>query len=96
MRENVEFPLAVRQVAAAVRREKTDAALARVGLAGFGDHYPHQLSGGMQKRAAIARMLVYSPDVVLMDEPFGALDAQTRMVMQDDLQRLWLDQGATV
>ena len=96
LRENVEFPLAVRHVGAAVRRDKTDAALARVGLAGFADHYPHQLSGGMQKRAAIARTLVYSPDVVLMDEPFGALDAQTRMVMQDDLQRLWLDQGTTV
>ena len=96
LRENVEFPLAVRNVTAANRREKTDAALARVGLASFADHYPHQLSGGMQKRAAIARTLVYGPDVVLRDEPFGALDAQTRMVMQDDLQRLWLDRGTTV
>ncbi|MGL1180965.1 ATP-binding cassette domain-containing protein, partial [Vibrio parahaemolyticus] len=70
--------------------------LADVGLDGFADHYPHQLSGGMQKRGSIARTLVYRPDVILMDEPFGALDAQTRMVMQDDLQRLVARQGATV
>lgn len=83
--ENVAFPLALRGVAVAERNERAAAAIARVDLAGFEQHYPYQLSGGMQKRAAIARTLVYRPDVILMDEPFGALDAQTRMQMQSDL-----------
>ena len=72
------------------------AALDAVGLAGFEQYFPSQLSGGMQKRGSIARTLVYRPDVILMDEPFGALDAQTRMVMQDDLQMLSREAGATV
>ena len=71
-------------------------ALRDVGLDGFGSHYPRQLSGGMQKRGAIARALVYRPDLLLMDEPFGALDAQTRMVMQRDLQTLVTQTGASV
>jgi NitT/TauT family transport system ATP-binding protein len=94
--ENVAFPLVLRGVAPAERARRTEAALLRVGLEGFGLHYPYQLSGGMQKRAAIARTLVYAPDVLLMDEPFGALDAQTRMEMQTDLQDIVAAEAATV
>ncbi len=72
------------------------AILAAVGLTGFEDHYPRQLSGGMQKRGSIARTLVYTPDVILMDEPFGALDAQTRMIMQNDLQKLSAARHSTI
>ena len=96
LRENVALPLLLRQVAAGERARRVAETIAAVGLAGFEEHYPYQLSGGMQKRASIARTLVYAPDVVLMDEPFGALDAQTRMVMQNDLQSLWLQQGSTI
>jgi ABC-type nitrate/sulfonate/bicarbonate transport system ATPase subunit len=94
--ENVELPLLLRGVAGAERRQRVASALEAVGLSGFEQYFPGQLSGGMQKRGSIARTLVYRPDVILMDEPFGALDAQTRMVMQDDLQMLSRDAGATV
>ena len=94
--ENVELPLLLRGVAGAERRQRVASALEAVGLTGFEQYFPGQLSGGMQKRGSIARTLVYRPDVILMDEPFGALDAQTRMVMQDDLQMLSRDAGATV
>ena len=94
--ENVELPLLLRGVPPAERRRRVAAALESVGLEGFEHHYPSQLSGGMQKRGSIARTLVYRPDVILMDEPFGALDAQTRMVMQHDLQSLSIEAGATV
>jgi ABC-type ATPase involved in cell division len=86
--ENVELPLLLRGVATAERRQRVASAIEAVGLSGFEHYFPGQLSGGMQKRGSIARTLVYRPDVILMDEPFGALDAQTRMVMQDDLQTL--------
>lgn len=86
--ENVEFPLLLRGVGAAERRARAAEAIRAVDLEGFETHYPYQLSGGMQKRTSIARMLVYKPDTILMDEPFGALDAQTRMVMQHDLQKI--------
>ena len=94
--ENVELPLLLRGVTATERRERVAAALDAVGLTGFEQYFPNQLSGGMQKRGSIARTLIYRPDVILMDEPFGALDAQTRMVMQDDLQILSHKAGATV
>jgi ABC-type nitrate/sulfonate/bicarbonate transport system ATPase subunit len=94
--ENVELPLLLRGVAAVERRERVARALNAVGLAGFEGYFPSQLSGGMQKRGSIARTLVYRPDIILMDEPFGALDAQTRMVMQHDLQTLSIEAGATV
>jgi NitT/TauT family transport system ATP-binding protein len=94
--ENVALPLELRGIAPAERRTRAEAAIAAVDLLGFESHYPHQLSGGMQKRASIARTLVYRPDAILMDEPFGALDSQTRMVMQSDLQALVTDQGVSV
>jgi NitT/TauT family transport system ATP-binding protein len=89
LRENVEFPLEVRGVAKAERGRRAAAYIERVGLAGFEDHYPYELSGGMRQRANIIRTLVYDPQVILMDEPFGPLDAQTRLILQDQLLRLW-------
>ncbi|WP_284744475.1 ABC transporter ATP-binding protein [Amycolatopsis sp. RTGN1] len=70
--------------------------IARVGLAGFEKYYPHQLSGGMRKRVALAQTLVTKPKIMLMDEPFSALDVQTRALMQDELLRLWSGSGAAV
>jgi NitT/TauT family transport system ATP-binding protein len=94
--ENVELPLLLRGVPAAERGERVARVLGSVGLDGFERHFPGQLSGGMQKRGSIARTLIYRPDIMLMDEPFGALDAQTRMVMQNDLQKLALEAAATI
>ncbi len=94
--QNVVLPLELRGVPMAERTTRARAAIAAVDLAGFEDSYPYQLSGGMQKRASIARTLVYQPDAILLDEPFGALDAQTRMVMQRDLQALVAERRASV
>ncbi|WP_367128711.1 ABC transporter ATP-binding protein [Saccharothrix sp. HUAS TT1] len=93
---NVEFGL---EAAGAPRRERADRArgfLDLVGLGGFEDRHPHQLSGGMRQRVAIARSLAYDPAVLLMDEPFAALDAQTRESLQDELLRIWQRTGKTV
>jgi NitT/TauT family transport system ATP-binding protein len=89
LRENVEFPLEVRGVGRAERRRQAAAFIERVGLGGFEEHYPYELSGGMRQRANIIRTLVYDPEVILMDEPFGPLDAQTRLILQDQLLDLW-------
>ena len=86
--ENIEFGLRSKGVEAGARRERIEAQLKLMGLQGYESAYPHQLSGGMQQRAAIARAYVLDPGVLLMDEPFGALDAQTRVVMQEELVRL--------
>ena len=86
--QNIEFGLRNRGVAGDERRSRVAAAVAMMSLDGYADAYPHQLSGGMQQRVAIARAYVLEPDVLLMDEPFGALDAQTRVVMQEELVRL--------
>jgi len=87
--QNVLFPLSVQGRLNAENRARAEMLIRTVGLSGFEDHYPHELSGGMRKRAALIRTLVYDPPVILMDEPFGALDAQTRTQLQADLLRLW-------
>ncbi|CCE05761.1 conserved hypothetical protein [Bradyrhizobium sp. STM 3843] len=94
--ENVEFPLALRGVPKAERRARAQDALKLVGLDGFGRRHPHELSGGMKQRVSIARGLVQDPPVLLMDEPFAALDEQTRMTMGDELLRIWAATGKTV
>jgi NitT/TauT family transport system ATP-binding protein len=87
--ENVLFPLNVQRRLNAETRARADMLIRTVGLAGFEQHYPHELSGGMRKRASLIRTLAYDPPVILMDEPFGALDAQTRLHLQEDLLKLW-------
>lgn len=94
--QNVELAFTNTGVAAAERRQRVAAEIARVGLDGFAGAYPHQLSGGMSQRAAIARALVGRPDVLLLDEPLGALDALTRLHMQKELRRLWQEEGITM
>jgi NitT/TauT family transport system ATP-binding protein len=92
---NVEFGLRIARMPAAERREVVARQLEVVGLDAFADAYPHELSGGMQQRVAIARALVLHPELLLMDEPFGALDAQTRVMMQEEVARLVADKGIT-
>jgi NitT/TauT family transport system ATP-binding protein len=87
--QNVLFPLQVQGRLNDQTRAHAQMLIRTVGLAGFETHYPHELSGGMRKRASLIRTLVYDPPVILMDEPFGALDAQTRATLQEDLLRLW-------
>src|SRR5262245_43577281 len=87
--QNVLFPLKVQGRLNEETRRHAEELIRAVGLAGFENHYPHELSGGMRKRASLIRTLVYDPPVILMDEPFGALDAQTRTHLQEDLLRLW-------
>jgi NitT/TauT family transport system ATP-binding protein len=87
--ENVLFPCEVQGTLDAAARARAAELIAAVGLAGFEKYYPHELSGGMRKRAALIRTLVYDPPIILMDEPFAAVDAQTRTQLQEDLLRLW-------
>jgi len=89
VRENVEFGLEVAGVGKAERAERAREMLEVVGLAEFADHRPRQLSGGMKQRVAIARALVTDPGILLMDEPFGALDQQTRLLVGAELTRIW-------
>lgn len=96
LQSNVELALELRGVARKQREERSRELIARVGLAGFEGHYPGELSGGMRKRASIIRTLIYESDVILMDEPFGPLDAQTRLVLQADLLDLWERSGRTI
>jgi NitT/TauT family transport system ATP-binding protein len=95
-RANVEFGLETLGLKRKQRAEKAIEFLELVGLAAFAHRYPHELSGGMKQRVAIARSLAYDPDILLMDEPFAALDAQTREQLQDELLRIWQATGKTI
>jgi NitT/TauT family transport system ATP-binding protein len=94
--KNVGFGLMTQGVAATEAGKRVDAALRLVGLTKFRHHYPHQLSGGMRQRGAIARAFVTDPGMLLMDEPFAALDAQNRIILQAELVRIWEETGKTV
>jgi NitT/TauT family transport system ATP-binding protein len=96
LRKNIEFPLELRGVPARERRERSQHLIRRVGLSGFENSYPHELSGGMRQRANIVRTLAYQPEVILMDEPFGPLDAQTRLILQNQLLELWQEEKKTI
>ncbi len=93
---NVDLALKLRRVPRAERRRQVEDLLATVRLSDFADRRPHELSGGMRQRVALARAFAQDADVLLMDEPFGALDAMTRDVLHDELERLWQDRGLTV
>jgi NitT/TauT family transport system ATP-binding protein len=93
---NVELPLKVEGVGKAERKARVEEMLAAVGLAGAGDRYPWQLSGGMQQRVAIARALAFRPELLLMDEPFASVDAQTRFELEDMILQIRDDFGVTV
>ena len=96
VRQNVDFGLRLRKVPRQKRRAILDEILHKVGLTEFINHYPTQLSGGMQQRVGLARVLVNQPRVMLMDEPFGSLDAQTRLQMQELLLEVWNEFGMTI
>ena len=96
VKQNVEFGLEVKKISTEERHEISEHFIQLVGLKGFEDCYPLELSGGMKQRVAIARALAYDPEVLLMDEPFAAVDAQTRETMQDELLRIWDDTKKTI
>jgi len=93
---NIEFGLEIKGVGRRKRAERAREVLDLVGLTRFAKHYPHELSGGMRQRVAIARSLAYEPEVLLMDEPYAALDAQTREALQSDLRAIWERTGTTI
>lgn len=94
--ENVELALKIRGLGKTQRAAIAQKHIAMMQLTGFEDHYPFELSGGMQKRGSIIRTLIYDPETILMDEPFGPLDAQTRLVLQDELLRIWDQNKKTI
>ena len=93
---NIEFGLEAKGIPKNEWKEQTDYYLDLIGLKKFADRYPHELSGGMKQRVAIARSLAFNPDILLMDEPFAALDAQTRETLQSELLRIWGKTGKTI
>jgi NitT/TauT family transport system ATP-binding protein len=93
---NVELALRLRGVGRAERRARAQELLELVHLGGMGERRPHELSGGMRQRVALARALAQEPDILLMDEPFGALDAMTRDLLHDELERIWSTTGLTI
>ncbi|MBB3111572.1 NitT/TauT family transport system ATP-binding protein [Paenibacillus phyllosphaerae] len=95
-RGNIEFGLEAKGIRGKEKTQRAREFLALVGLSGFEDRYPHELSGGMKQRVAIARSLAYDPDILLMDEPFAALDAQTRETLQSELLRIWEQTKKTI
>lgn len=94
--DNVSFPLEIAGVSRKERYRKAQELIDLVGLGGFEKAYPHEMSGGMRQRANIIRTMIYEPKVILMDEPFGPLDAQTRVVLQDLVLQLWQRAGLTI
>lgn len=96
LRDNVAFGLEAMGVDSPTRRSSAEGLLDQLGLGEFASRYPHELSGGMRQRAAIARALITHPQVLLMDEPFSSLDAQSKLVLQDEIQRLWGERRQTV
>ncbi len=94
--QNVEAGLEIRGMSRTERLRKAKGLIDLVGLAGFEHYYPHQISGGMRQRASLIRTLAYDPEVILMDEPFGALDAQTRLILQGEVIRMWAARRRTV
>jgi NitT/TauT family transport system ATP-binding protein len=96
LRTNIEFPLRIARLPKDTVRARSREWIRKVGLDGFDDHYPWQLSGGMEKRGSLARALIADLDIILMDEPFGPLDAQTRLILQNDLLRLWSEKRSIV
>ncbi|MCO6453572.1 MAG: ABC transporter ATP-binding protein [Caldilineales bacterium] len=94
--DNVAFGLEAQGINQRERHQRAMAFLQKVGLEGFSHNYPHQLSGGMRQRAAIARAFLADPDILLMDEPLAALDAQTRLILQEELLNIWKEQRKTV
>lgn len=94
--KNIALALEIRGVSRSEAKPIINEMIELVGLAGFERHFPHQLSGGMRKRVLMARTLAYAPETLLMDEPFGNLDAQLKLVMQDELLRIWTERKCTV
>jgi NitT/TauT family transport system ATP-binding protein len=96
VRQNIEYGLEIKKTPKKERRGISTRFIELVGLTGFEDHFPHELSGGMKQRVALARALAYDPKVLLMDEPFAAVDAQTREILQDELLDIWEETKKTI
>jgi NitT/TauT family transport system ATP-binding protein len=94
--ENVAFGLRMKGVGTSERRDRAQSMIELVGLEGFEEKHPPELSGGMNQRVAIARTLVMNPEIILMDEPFGALDEQTRLILGQELLRIWKESDSTI